>query len=96
MTYAERSAIYVDPETRARIDMCSSEQAHLTYANDADASNEALAADVAMGDGVALDAICRAVAAGPNWQQVEDDQALLAAVQESWHRVAIAFHPAGA
>jgi hypothetical protein len=48
---------------------------------------------VQAGDAEALDAIIRAVAAGPNWAQIEEDGALLAAVQECWQRVADALAP---
>lgn len=84
MSYTQKSEAYRDPNARGRYEMAIGEQAHLTYANDPDPANAALADQVIKGDVTAIDSLMRAITVGPNSETLDDDASLLGAVQAAW------------
>ena len=63
---------------RNRYEACIREQAAATYADDP------LGQSVLAGDVKSIDAVIGAITTGPNWNQLDADPDLLAAVQASW------------
>ena len=92
MSYADMAALYANPEQRARIDMCTREQGAI-FTNDGRPDIAALGRDTVAGYTNALDAVAAAVITGPNGAGLDDDPALLSAVQAVWPTVAAALHP---
>lgn len=96
MSYESKATAYADPATRARIDVCSTEQAYV-YVNDGRADIAALGAAVIGRQPLALQALAAGVTAGPNGDALEQDGPLLSAVQTAWPTVAAAlYHAEGA
>lgn len=93
MSYEEQSGRYRDPVARGRYEMAISEQAHLTFAADADPANKALADAVIGGNIQNIDALMRAITVGPNSATLDDDASLLGAVQVAWPVTASAIYP---
>ena len=93
MTYQTRAAAYADPTTRGRIDVCATEQAHV-YVNDGRPDIAALADEVIARTPLHLSALAASVCASPNGDALDDDGALLAAMQAVWPAVAAALYVA--
>ena len=92
MSYAQQSNLYRDALSRSRIDMCVREQGYIK-ATGADPAQAALGQNVVAGSVTDIDAIAAAVCVSPNSATLEDDGALLAAVQLVWPTVAAARYP---
>jgi len=84
MTYQEMGDRYRNLMERGRYEMAISEQAHVTFAADADPVNAALADQVIQGSMPAIDSLIRAITVGPNSATLDDDGSLLSAVQSAW------------
>lgn len=93
MSYAEQAAQYNDEAFNERARMCIREQGAI-FGNDGRPDIAALGRDVTIGDGRAIDALTMAVCTGPSWADLDQDPALLSAVQAVWPTVAAALHPA--
>lgn len=84
MTYQEQSDRYRATDERGRYEMCIREQAHLTFSHDPVPANQALAGSVIRGTTADIDALIAAICVGPNSATLDDDAALLGAVQTAW------------
>lgn len=93
MSYQEMDAVYTNSETKSRGVMCIKEQGYI-YVNDTRHDIAALGAGVVRGLWTDIDAVWTAVATGPNYATIGDDQALLSAVQSVWPSVAAILYPA--
>jgi hypothetical protein len=93
VSYAQQSNLYRDQLSRSRIDMCIREQGYI-YATAPDPQDASLGQNVTAGSPTDIDAVAAAVCVSPNYLTLEDDGALLAAVQSVWHTVAQARYPA--
>ena len=82
MAYADMFGVYVDTDTRNRINMCASEQAQTPLGAGTTLGDKVLAGDMA-----AIDSIIRAVASGPNSANLANDADVLSAVQSVWPAV---------
>jgi hypothetical protein len=91
VTYQEQSDRYRDPDGRGRYEMCIREQAHSTFASSEDAGERALADSVIRGNHGDIDALIAAICVGPNSDTLDDDAALLGAVQTAWPSTAAAY-----
>lgn len=87
MAYADDSDRYQDPVFRGRATMCAREQAYI-YANDSDPAVAALGRGVVGGSMTDIDAVVAAVITAPGNENLDDDNALLAATQAVWAVVA--------
>lgn len=92
MSYQSKASAYADPTTRARIDVCCTEQAYV-YVNDGRSDIADLGAAVISRNPLALQALAAGVTAGPNGDALEQDGSLLSAVQAIWPTVAAALYP---
>lgn len=92
MSYTEQGALYGDPAVRLRATVCIRQQA-LIFAADGRPDIKALAAAIVAGGADDVEALIWAVVVGPNWQTLDADGDLLAAVQGAWPTVAAARHP---
>ena len=90
MSYQQMNDNYRDLSQRGRYEACVREQAAATY------SDDPLGKSVLSGDMASIDAVIGAITTGPNWDQLDDDASLLAAVQASWSTVSGAMFPEGA
>lgn len=89
MSYAARSDLFRDMDARNRMSMCVIEQAFL-FAFDGRDDIAALGKSIVAGNGADIDAVMAGVVTGPNWATLDDDEALLGAVQQAWPTVASA------
>jgi hypothetical protein len=71
------------------MEMCIIQQAFI-FAFDGRDDIAALGKAIAAGNGADINAVMAGVVTGPNWADLDDDQALLGAVQERWPTVASA------
>jgi len=94
MTYQEQSDLYRG-EQRNRMDIATREQGYI-FAADGRPDIAALGRGVVGGDMQDIDAVIAAVSVSPSWDQLDDDAALLAAVQGVWPTVAAARYPQSA
>jgi hypothetical protein len=92
MTYQEQSDRYRAVDGRGRYEMCIREQAHATFTQDEDPANKALADSVIGGNASDVDALIAAICVGPNSADLDDDGALLGAVQLAWPVTASAMY----
>jgi len=93
MTYQEQNDRYRSTADRGRYEMAIREQAHATFAADADPANKALADSVIGGSVKDIDAIIAAIVVGPNSATLSEDGSLLSAVQTAWPVTASAIYP---
>jgi len=91
MTYASTAEQYADPETRARINTCATEQAHVYTLQEG--PTKTLADKVIAQWPEALNALAYAVLVSPNGPMVDNDGDLLSAMQSVWERTAQALYP---
>lgn len=91
MTYQSKAEAYADPETRARIQICATEQAYV-YVNDGRPDIAQLADRVISRDPLGMDALAAGVCASPNGDALGDDAGLLAAMQSVWPTVSAALY----
>ena len=91
MSYESKAAAYADPDTRARIFICSTEQAYV-FVNDGREDIAQLADRVIAGEPAALGALASGVCASPNGDTLDDDGQLLSAMQSVWPVVAAALY----
>ena len=93
MSYQEQSDRYRSITDRGRYEMAIREQAHLTFADDPDLANQALANSVIAGKVADIDALIAAICVGPNSATLSEDGSLLGAVQTAWPVTASAIYP---
>jgi hypothetical protein len=91
MSYQTKADAYADPATRARIDICSTEQAYV-YVNDGRPDIAWLGLAVIGRHPLALQALSAGACASPNGDTLDDDTALLGAIQSVWPVVAAALY----
>lgn len=91
MSYQEMNDLYRDDKQRGRMGACIRQQA-LIFSADGRADIAALGNAIVGGSAEDIDAVIAAVSTGPNWDTVDEDQALLSAVQSVWPAVAAARH----
>lgn len=92
MSYAEQNDLYRNGAERGRYEMCVREQGYI-FSADGRADIAALGHGVVAGNGQDIDALIGAICTGPNWATLNEDPALLAAVQAAWPTVAAARYP---
>lgn len=92
MSYQEQSDQYRSGADRGRYEMCVREQG-LIFSADGRPDIASLGRGVTAGNLTDIDAVIAAVNVGPNWDQLDDDSGLLAAVQGVWPSVAAARYP---
>jgi len=92
VTYQSQAEQYTNVDTRNRVAMCAREQAHIFVSNP-DPATAALATGVVAGDWTDIDALIVGVIVGPNGATLDDDAALLGAMQATWPTVAAARYP---
>jgi hypothetical protein len=92
VSYAQQSTLYRDQLSRSRIDMCVREQGYI-FAADGREDIASLGRAVTAGSVTDIDAVAAAVCVGPNYAELDDDAALLGAVQTAWPSVAAARYP---
>jgi hypothetical protein len=92
VTYQEQADRYTDPDERARYQMCIREQAHATFALSEVPAERELAESVIRGHVGDIDTLIAAICVGPNSATLEDDGALLGAVQLAWPGTAAAMY----
>jgi hypothetical protein len=92
MSYTDQNLLFRSIEGRGRFEMCIREQGFI-FSADGRPSIRALGMGVVGGDGQSIDALIAAIVTGPNWATLDQDPALLAAVQYAWPTVAAALHP---
>jgi hypothetical protein len=91
MSYQDMSDTYRGPQ-RGRMEACVREQGGIFVA-DGRPDIAALGAGVVAGKAQDIDAVIGAACTGPNWDQLDEDAGLLAAVQAAWPTVAAALYP---
>lgn len=92
MTYQDQATLYLSPGFRSRGSMCCKEQG-LIFAADGRADIAALGRGVVAGNAQDIDSILSAVVTYPGAGDLNDDAALLGAVQYVWPTVAAARYP---
>lgn len=92
MTYQEDADLYGDEEFRARATMCVREQGYV-FSADGRPDIAALGRSVVAGSLMDIDAVTAAAITAPGSEGLDDDAALLAAVQAVWPSVAAARYP---
>ena len=90
MSYSEMSDNYRGPD-RNRYEMCVREQGAI-FAADGRPDIAALGASVVAGEIGSIDAVIANICSGTNWDQLDEDPGLLAAVQAGWPTVAAALY----
>lgn len=93
MSYLEDSQLAGNPEFRQRANMCIREQGYI-YSADGRVDIASLGRGAVAGNLTDIEAVLMAVVAAPGNEGLQDDQALLAAVQAVWPTVAAARYPA--
>jgi hypothetical protein len=91
MSYRDQSDLYVSTSERNRFKMCIIEQGNI-FSTNADPATANLGKLVTTGDLAAIDSVIAAICTGPNWSTLDDDLALLSAVQSVWPAVAAAWY----
>lgn len=92
MSYQDSNEQYRDMGQRGRYEMCAREQGYV-FAADGRPDIAALGRGVVAGNMTDLDALIAGVVVGPNGDQLDDDAALLSAMQAIWPTVAAARYP---
>ena len=92
MAYSDMAALMADQTQTDRIDACIREQGAI-FAGDGRADIASLGRAVVSGSYGDITAVRNAVCTGPSWNTIDDDQALLSAVQSVWPTVAAARYP---
>lgn len=92
MSYQEMADIYRGTD-RNRYEMCVREQGQI-FSADGRADIAGLGQSVVAGNVSDIDAVIAAICTGPNWDGLDEDAALLSAVQAVWPGVAAALYPA--
>jgi len=91
VSYEEMNALYRDMVKRQRYEMAIREQAQI-YSQQPGATGD-LGAAVVAGKYPDIDSVIAAIVTGPNSATLDDDGALLSAVQSVWPNVAAALYP---
>jgi len=92
MSYQEMSDRYRDMVQRGRYEAAVREQGQI-FAFDGRPDIASLGQEVVAGNMAEIDAVIAAITHGPNSATLDEDGALLAAVQAVWPTVAAALHP---
>lgn len=91
MSYESKAQSYGSYATRSRIDICATEQAYV-FINDARPEFIQLSEKVIGRMPIAIDALAMGVCASPNGDSLDDDGALLSAMQSVWPSVSNALY----
>jgi len=92
VTYQDMASRYRSVDERNRYEMAVREQGQI-FAFDGRPDIAALGAAVVAGKPSDIDAVIAAICVGPNSDFLDEDGALLAAVQAVWPTVAAALYP---